>query len=96
MVDAANATVSITLTSGDIKLCAADCGILGVICNGILSLLPGTSAGRSRAQIATEIKSELERSSAPRPTPRSAPRARPARTPTAATRDSRPYLTPAS
>jgi hypothetical protein len=60
MVDAANATVGITIASGDIKLCASDCGILGVVCNAILSLLPGTIASALQTPLETQIKTVLE------------------------------------
>jgi hypothetical protein len=60
MIDGKNATVNITIASGDIKLCAADCGILGFLCNAILGLLPGTIASDLAPQLDTQVQNILE------------------------------------
>lgn len=59
MIDAANATVAITISGSDIKLCSADCGIVGFLCNAILGLLPGTVAGALQGPLQNQVKGIL-------------------------------------
>ncbi|MGO9708834.1 MAG: hypothetical protein ACLQBL_08225 [Polyangiaceae bacterium] len=58
-IDTANATVNISITGSDLTLCAADCGILGFLCNAILSLLPGTIASALEGPLETQVQGIL-------------------------------------
>ena len=59
MIDAANAAVSVTISSSDLQLCSS-CGILDVLCNPILSILPGLVVGPLQTAINGEVQNLLK------------------------------------
>ncbi len=59
MIDANNAAVSVTISSGDLTLCSS-CGVLDILCNPILGALPGLIVGPLQTQINTVVQNELK------------------------------------
>ena len=60
MIDAANATVDVTITSSDLIACSDDSGVGGQIVSDILGALTGTIASALGPQINTVVQNELK------------------------------------
>ncbi|HEY2514350.1 MAG TPA: hypothetical protein VGI39_25965, partial [Polyangiaceae bacterium] len=59
-IDTKNAVINVGLQQSDMKLCSSGCGLLGVVCDGILGLLSSTVFSQLQSQIGSVIQQQLQ------------------------------------